>query len=132
VPEDADDRGNDFEDEIKPQDGLLRYWTFLNGETYRLFAGLSAALFGVLWCFLYLIGAGQSVFGIIFLALAGISVAIALLLDRQLRDYEERGWRKDKRSPLIDKVEVQIAVVLWLLIFISIGAIILWQWRHGH
>ena len=132
MPEMPNQRGSDFEDEIKPQDGLLRYWTFLNGETYRLFAGLSAALFGVLWCFLYLLGIGQSVFGIIFLALAGISAAIALLLDKQLRDYEKRGWRKDRRSPLIDKVEVQVAVVLWLLIFISIGAIILWQWRHSH
>jgi len=55
-------RGSDFEDEIKPQDGLLRYWTFLNGETYRLFAGLSAALFGVLWCFLYLLGNGAERF----------------------------------------------------------------------
>jgi hypothetical protein len=132
VPEDTDDRGNDFKDEIKPQDGLLRYWTFLNGETYRLFAGLSAALFGVLWCFLCVLGAGRSVYGFVLLALVGISLALFLLLDKQLRDYEGHGWKKDKRSPSIDRLEVRVAVVLWLLIFISIGAIIFGQWRHSH
>jgi drug/metabolite transporter superfamily protein YnfA len=132
VPKGDDERGDDFEDEIKPQDGLLRYWTFLNGENYRLFAGLAAAMFGVLWCLLYVLGAGRSVFGIVLLALGGICVATSLLLDKQVRDYQERGSRKGSRSPRVERVEVRLAVALWLLIFISIGAIIFSQWRHSH
>jgi len=132
VPEDDDQRGDGFEDEIKPQDGLLRYWTFFNGETYRLFAGLTVAILSVFWCFLYILGAGGSIFGIVLLVLAGISAALWLLLDKQLRDFQERGWKKYNRTPLVERIEVRVAVVLWLLIFISIGAIILSQWRHSH
>jgi archaellum biogenesis protein FlaJ (TadC family) len=127
-----DDREERFEDDIKPKDGLLRYWTFFNGEQYRLFSALAAATFGVLWCFLYILGAGQTVVGIVLLVLAAICVLARRLLDEQVRDYEKSGWKKDKRSARREKIEIRMAVALWLSICVVIGTIILQQWRHSH
>ena len=132
MKKERDERDDDFEDEIKPEDGLLRYWTFLNGEQFRLFSALAAAFFGVLWCFLYILGAGQNVFGIVLLVLAGISFGAWRLLDRQLREYEESGWKKDKHSPRRDRIEIGLAIGLWLFIFITFGTIIFFRWWRGH
>jgi hypothetical protein len=132
LKEEADGRERDFEDEIKPEDGLLRYWTFINGEQFRLFSALASAFFGVLWCFLYVLGAGHSVFGIVLLVLTGISFGAWRILDRQLREFEESGWKKDKHSPKRDRIEIGVAIVLWLFIFIVFGSIIFSQWRRGH
>ena len=132
MKEESDDREDDFEDEIKPEDGLVRYWTFINGEQFRLFAALAAAFFGVFWCFLYILGAGKSVFGIVLVVLFVISFAAWRLLDSQVRGYQEKGWKKDKHSPRRDKIEIRVAIFLWLFIFVSVGLIILQQWRHGH
>jgi len=126
------EREDNLEDEIKPEDGLLRYWTFVNGEQFRLFSALAAALFGVFWCFLYILGAGQTVFGIVLLVLAVTSFGAWCLLDRQVREYERGGWKKDKKSPETEKFEIRVAIGLWLFIFASIGLILLLKWRHGH
>jgi hypothetical protein len=132
LKEEDDERKADFDDEIKPEEGFLRYWTFINGEQFRLFAALGAAFFGVLWCFLYFFGGGQTVFGTVLLVLAVISFGAWRLLDRQVREYEMRGWKKDKKSPAREKTEIRVAIGLWLFIFISIGLILLWQWQHAH
>jgi hypothetical protein len=131
LTEKNDTREDDFEDEIKPEDGLVRHWMFFNGEGFRLFAALAAAICGVLRCFLYILGAGQSAFGIVLLILAIISFGAWRSLDRQLREYKESGWKKDKHSRERDKNEIRIAIILWLFIFMSIGAIMLSQWRHA-
>jgi hypothetical protein len=54
------DEDETFSDEIKPEDGRLRYWVFFNGEQYRLFSAIITLIFGVLWGFLYVLGAGES------------------------------------------------------------------------
>ncbi len=127
-----DDREDEFTDEIKPEDGLLRYGMFMNGEQFRLFSGLAAALIAVLWCFLYIFGAGQTVFGTVLLVLAAISFGAWRLLDRQVRGYEESGWKRNARSPRKERIEIRVAIGLWLFIFLSVGLILLRQWRRGH
>jgi len=122
------DRDGRFQDEIKPEDGLVRYWMFVKGEQFRLFSALASAILGVAWCFLYVLGAGQSLISIVLGVLAIVGFFIWRLLDRQLREYEESGWKKDKHSSRRDKVEMRIATALWLFILVSIGAIMLWQW----
>jgi len=47
LKEENSERADNFDDEIKPEDGRLRYWMFFNGEEYRLFAALAAAFFGM-------------------------------------------------------------------------------------
>ena len=47
MKEENRERADNFDDEIKPEDGRLRYWMFFNGEEYRLFAALAAAFFGM-------------------------------------------------------------------------------------
>lgn len=126
----SDGREDQFEDEVRPEDGLVRHWMFLNGETLRLLSALPAALCGVFWCFLYILGAGQSIVGIILLTLALISFFAWRLLDRQVREYEESGWKKDKHSPRRDRVEIRIAVALWLFIFLGFGTLIMLQVRR--
>ena len=132
LEEEREKREDDFDDEIRPEDGLLRYWMFINGEQFRLFAALAAAFFGVLWCFLYILGAGQSVFGIVLLVLTGISFVAWRLLDRQLREYEESEWKKDTHSPRRDRIEIGVVIALWLFIFVIFGTIIFLRWRRGH
>jgi hypothetical protein len=129
--EDDDREDQSQEDEIKREDGLVRYWMFFNGEQVRLFSALGAAFSGVLWCFLYVLGAGGSVFGIVLGILAIVCFFIWWLLSDQLQKYGESGWRKDKHSSERDKVEVRVAAFLWLFIFISIAAIMLAKWRHA-
>jgi len=127
------DRANqDFEDEITPQDGLLRYWIFFNGEQFRLFAALAAAFFAILWCFSYILGNSGGAIGTVLLILAVVSFGIWRLLDRQIREFETKGWRKGKESVRKEKVEIRVAIVLWLFILINICIIMLWQWRHPH
>jgi hypothetical protein len=132
LKESDDEREDEFEDDIKPEDGLLRYWTFINGEQFRLFAALAAASFGVFWCFLYILGAGKTVFGIVLVVLAVTSFGAWRLLDRQVREYERSGWKKGKKSPEREKIEIRVAIGLWLFIFAIIGLILLRQWQHGH
>jgi hypothetical protein len=124
-------QNDDFEDEIKAEDGLVRHWMFFNGEEFRLFSGLAAAIFGVAWCFLYVLGAGQSIVGITLGVLTIVSLLVWWGLSEQLQKYAERGWRKDKLPPKRSKIEIRIAVGLWLFIFLSIGIILLSRWRHA-
>jgi hypothetical protein len=131
--EEMDEREDDsHEDEIKPEEGFVRHWMFINGDQIRLFAALSAAIFAVLWCFLYILGGGQTIIATILLILAGICLVVWRLLDSELQKYQARSWAKDKHSPKRDRIEIRIAFFLWLFIFISIGLIISMQWRHVH
>lgn len=119
------------EDEIKREEGLVRYWMFLNGDQVRLFLGLAAAFFAVLWCFLYVLGAGKRAASIVLLVLGLLSLSVWRLIDRQIREYEASGWKKDKHSSQRDRIEIRLAIFLWLFIFVSIGLILLRQWLHG-
>jgi hypothetical protein len=132
LKEQDDEPEDDFEDEMKREDGLLRYWTFINGEQFRLFAALAAGFFVIVWCFLYILGGGQTIVGNILLILTGISFVAWRVLDRQVRRYQEEGWKRDKRSLRTEKIEIRVAIGLWLFIFVSVDLILLLQWRHGH
>jgi len=125
VKDENDEREDDLNDEIKREDGLVRYWMFFNGDQVRLFSALVAAFLGVLSCFLYILGAGRTVLGTVLLVLALISFWVWRVFDRQIRKYEESGWKKDKRSSKRDKIEIQVALFLWLFIFIVVGFILL-------
>jgi hypothetical protein len=120
----------DFEDVIRREDGLVRHWMFLNGDTARLFSTLIAAFSAVLWCFLYFLGFGQGAVGMALLVVAFVSFFAWRIIGRELREYAENGWRKDRHSVKRDRIEICVAIGLWLFIFISFGAVILSQ-RHG-
>ena len=130
MKEEGTEREDNFEDEIKPEDGLLRYWIFFNGEEYRLFAALAAAFFGVVWCGLYIFGAGQSILGTVLLVLALLSLGGWRLLDRQVRQYQQSGWKKQSSEK--ERSEIRVVIGLWLFIFVTVGLILLLRWRHGH
>ena len=128
-PETNDDS---LDDQIRPEDGLVRSWMFYNGEQVRLFAALAAGFLGVLWCFLYVLGAEQGAVAMAVLVLATFSFIVWRLVDKQLREYEHSGWKKDKHSPKRDKIAIRIAIFLWLFIGISISVIFISQWKYGH
>jgi hypothetical protein len=132
VRREDEEREKGVEDDIKPEDGRLRYWTFFNGEQYRLFSSLAAAILGVLWCFLYILGAGQTIIGTVLLVLTALCLLAWRMLDEQVRNYEKSDWKKDKRSPRREKIEIRVVLALWLLICVAIGTIILQRWRRGH
>lgn len=117
-------------DEMKPEDGRLRYWTFINGEQTRLLSALAAGSCAVGWCFLYVLGAGRSVLGIVLVVCTCVSFSTWLLVDTQIKKYEESDWKKDRGSRRAGKIELWLAAGLWLFIVISICVIVLWQWRH--
>src|SRR5262249_7341106 len=99
---------------MKPQDGRLRYWMFINGEQARLFSALAAGFSAVTWCFLYVLGAGTSIVGITLIALTCVGFVAWRLLDGQMKEYERDGWGKDRRSRRVEKTELWVAVGLWL------------------
>jgi hypothetical protein len=119
-------------DEIRPEDGRFRYWMFVNGEGYRLFAGLTGGICLVVFCGLAILGLETHVVGIVAGALCVVAYIAYRLLDRALQAYDERDWRKDLRSPKVKKIEEVVAAALWLLIIISVGSIIIAQWRARH
>jgi hypothetical protein len=131
LPPQDDEPNRDLNDEIRRQDGLERHWVFFNGEQYRLFAAIVGGFCAVLWCFLYILGL-VPVLRVIVGVLAFVCFLAWRLLDRQLRAYEDKGWRKDHRTVKLEKIEIRVAIGLWLFIVVSISAIMLWQWRHPH
>ena len=130
MKEENRERADNFDDEIKPEDGRLRYWMFFNGEEYRLFAALPAAFFGIVWCGLYIFGAGQGILGTILLVLALLSFGGWRLLDRQVRWFQKTGWKKESSGK--ERIEIRVAIGLWSFVFASVGLILLLQWRRGH
>ena len=75
---------------------------------------------------------GQSIFGIIVMALTAISFLTWFAVHGELREYEESAWKKGKRSPRLEIVEIRVAILLWLFIFLSFGVTMLLKWRPAH
>ena len=128
--EEEDD--SNVSDDIRLEDGRVRYWMFVNGEQYRLFAGITAGVCLVIFCALSVLGLGTHWSGIIAAILCAVGFIAFRLLDRALREYEGRDWRKDKRSPALEKIKIVIAAVLWLLIVVGFGGIMIAQWLRPH
>jgi hypothetical protein len=125
-----DDKPDDaLSDEMKPEHRGLRYWPFFNGEQTRLFAALAAGISGVAWCFLYVLGIASNARFVLLVSIVVCGSAWALL-DKQIREYERSGWQKDRRSPKLQKIELKVAIYLWLFILLSVCAIFLPSWRH--
>jgi len=121
----------ELDDDVNPQDGRERYWLFLNGDRVRLFLALAAAFCAVLWCVLYILGVAQ---GVLSALLAGAAIACFVVwrvVDSRLRRYEEGGWRKRAGSPKWERIEVRVAVLLWLFIMVSVCIILLMAWRRA-
>jgi heme/copper-type cytochrome/quinol oxidase subunit 2 len=129
-----DEREDDSqEDVIRRQDGLVRYWMFFSGDQVQLFAALAAAFCGVLWCFLYVLGAGQGILRTFLLIVGGSCFLVWWLLVWQLGKYRERGWKKEPLLQERDKKLIPVAVSLWLFILLFFIGIITVQWmRHAH
>ena len=127
-PEDEQDSQQD--DEIRPSDGLLRYWLFLNGETYRTFAAIASAFLAILWCFLYFLGLTNGALGTVLLIASAVGFVAWRLLTFQLDHFTRKDWRAEKASPRKEKIEIRIAIALWLFIAIGVSALLSYQWLH--
>jgi hypothetical protein len=103
-PEDADS----IRAQMTPEEGRVRDWLFVNGEQVRLFVALAGVFCGVLWLYWYILGGGQSVIATVLLAGGGIRFAVWRLVNRQLWEYERRGWKKDLRSPRVEKMKSRL------------------------
>lgn len=126
-------QADDDSDQIRRKDGLERYWLFYNGEWAETILGLAAAMGLVFWCFLYILGFGETLLGYVLLGIAAVGFAGWRLLYKSLWEYDKSNWRKGKgRSPRLEHREAQIAAVLWLFIFTIAGIILFLQWRRGH
>jgi hypothetical protein len=104
---------------------------FINGEQSRLFSGLAAAFFAVIWCFAFFLGFASTIAGKTALGLAVASFVLCWMLNAQLDRYERANW-KNLRSPSVERAEGRIAIGLWLFIALSICAILFWRWLHGY
>src|SRR5438046_5339450 len=96
---------------------------FFNGEEYRLFAALAAAFFGIVWCGLYIFGAGQGILGTILLVLALLSFGGWRLLDRQARWFQKTGWKKESSGK--ERIEIRVDIGHWTFVFDSVGVFLL-------
>ena len=131
MPRSSEPEEQELDDDIRPEDGLERHWLFFNGETYRLYAFIVSLFFLVCLGILYLFGKSDGPFGIATGIIAGMSFLAGWGIHDRIDQYKERGWRKDWRTPRIERVERRVALYLWLFIFVSVGAIILVQWMRG-
>jgi len=118
-----------FSDDIGPEGGRERYWMAVHGEQVRMFAALTGALFAVAWCFLYVLGIGQSIVRALFLAIVGARFLVWRVIDLRLSNFELNNRKKDGRSPRLRRVESKVAIGLWLFIFIVTGGIIFMKWH---
>lgn len=128
MPRSSEPEEQEQDDDIRPEDGLERHWLFFNGETYRLYAFIVSLFFLVCLGILYLFGKSDGPFGIAAGIIAGMSFLAGLGIHDRIDQYQQRGWRKDWRTPRVERVERRVALYLWLFIFISVCTIILVQW----
>jgi hypothetical protein len=117
-------------DEIRREDGLERYWLFYNGEWIETICGLAAAMGAVFWCFLYILGYGQTYLGYVLGGAAIVGFSGWRIVSQRIRNYEEEGWPKEPRNARADKKKLYIALGLWAFIFLFFGGMILSQYRH--
>jgi hypothetical protein len=129
-PDDDDDKL--ISDEITPEDGIFRYWVYTNGEGARMFAGLTAAFCIVAWCFLYVLGYGTTLAGIVLLIVAALGFVLWLGINDELKRYQATNWKKDRRSPKTEKVELRVAIALWLFILLAVSVLLIWEHHHEH
>jgi len=122
---------DEFDDAIKPEDGLERHWLYFNGETYRLYAFIASLFFLACLGALYLLCKSDSTVGVAAAILAAACFMAGIGIGGRLRLYQDKGWKKDWRTPREERIERRVALYLWLFIFISVGAIILSQWTRG-
>jgi hypothetical protein len=119
-----------FSEEIKREDGLERYWLFCSGEWVQTIFGLLAATAAILWCFLYVLGYGETLAGCVFGWLAFFGFVGWYFVSRSLQRYESSGWRKGRReSTKAEKWEIGVAAGLWIFILLSVETLILMQRR---
>lgn len=125
-----DDPENDqsLDDEVRPNQGIERYWLYVYGEEVRMLAGLAGGICLVIWCGLLVFGVAESTPGIVILICAMSAGVVWLTLDDQLQKMRERGWRKSKHSRRREKVELGIAILLWSFICFAIIAAVLHKW----
>jgi lipopolysaccharide export LptBFGC system permease protein LptF len=125
-----DPEDDTLSDEIKREDGLQRYWFFYNGEWAETIFGLLAAGAAILWCFLYILGYGETIVGHIFGGLAVFGFVGWFFVFKSLQSYESSGWRKErKESKNAEKWKVAVAAGLWIFIILFFGTIILMRRR---
>lgn len=100
------------DDEVRPDQGIERYWLYVHGEEVRMLAGLAAGMCLVIWCGFLVFDAAQSTLGIVILISAMFAGIVWLMLDDQLQKMRNRGWRKSGHSQRREKVELRIAIFL--------------------
>ena len=120
-----------LDDEVKPDQGLERYWLYVHGEEVRMLAGLAAGIFLIIWCGFLVFDSEGTTPGVVVLICAMGSGVVWLILDDQLKKMAQRGWAKSRRSKRTERLELSIAIALWLLICLAIIAIILQKWFGG-
>ena len=115
-------------DEIRREDGLERYFLFYNGQWAETISGLIAGIAAVSWCFLYVLGYGQTILayvlgGVVLLGLIGLR-----FINSRLSDYEEHDWKPNGRNtPGDEKKKLYIALGLWIFILVFFGGLVLLQ-----
>lgn len=117
-----------LDDEVRPDQGMERYWLYVHGEEVRMLAALAGGICLVIWCMLLVFDAAQSTPGIVVLICGMFAGIVWLMLHDQLQKMRERGWRKSGHSQRREKVELRIAIFLWSLICLAVIAAILHKW----
>ena len=130
--QDDPEEDQSLDDEVRPDQGIERYWLYVHGEEVRMLAGLVGGICLVIWCMLLVFDAEQSTPGIVILICAMFAGIVWLMLNDQLQKMRERGWRKSDHSQRREKVELRIAISLWSLICLAVIAAILRKWLVRH
>jgi len=109
-------------DEIKREDGLERHWLFYNGQWAETICGLAAAIAGVFWCFLYILGYSETILGYSLAAIVVIGLVSFRFFYLRVQELERRGWQRQRSgSPGAERKKLFLALGLWAFIILSFG-----------
>jgi hypothetical protein len=106
----TDESDEELSDEIKREDGLERHWLYFNGETYAVYAFIAFLFFLACLGVVYLFGKNEGPLGVAAAILAVACLMVGIGIHGRLREYQVRGWKKDWRTPRVERVERRIAL----------------------
>lgn len=109
----------------------FRQWMAKNDQSLLWGAGLTTGAAFIVFCWLYLLGLDYGFAGGAVRVVFAISLPIWCFLLRFSRPRNRAIWKR-YRSAGVERVEMVVAAVLWLLIYLSILCIILWRWHSAH
>ncbi len=120
-------------DEIRREDGAERYWLYYNGEWVETICGLCAAIGGVFWCFLWILGYSQTIVGYVLASVAILGFIAWRMVFWRINELQRSGWARERRNTRAnEQKKIVLAILLWGFIVLFVGSMVLTSYSRPH